>query len=99
MIYGYCLVPIPEHKPGLGVLYKWTKTPVLLASLRGELELYHEALHYYYKHNIIKFGSCKPTSFAFDLGLPSRGSICHLDITPPYVAYILSLLCTDNTEF
>lgn len=45
MIYAYCL-PNPECNYDAR-----RRTPTLLAALRGEPELYAEALHYYYAHN------------------------------------------------
>jgi hypothetical protein len=46
MIYAYCLRDPEYDYDGR------QKTPALLAALRGDSELYTEALHYYYSNNI-----------------------------------------------
>ena len=85
-IYSYSLNLDQEYKSFDEDIefYRNVKTPLLLAALRGEPKLYHEALHYYYKHNTTRINSDKSDLYKFShsLSLSVWSSICHLSVWP-----------------
>lgn len=76
LIYECCLFSEPNLHSSL------PKTPVLLAALRGELRLYQEALHFYYKHNAVMIDSSNVSGFTA-LGPSFWNSMRHISICPP----------------
>lgn len=71
MIYSYALRPVDVHD---GIE---SKTPALLVALRGELDLYNEALHHFYSNNetYVREGNFKKFE---DLSPTTWRSIRHL---------------------